>query len=81
MDIGSYLVTGDDSTPEADVSPTLAPRCIPFDREVLHGRRWGNRVEWHVHDGGHASGQGSSGTCPETFPVRSTWFVQVYMCT
>jgi hypothetical protein len=52
----SYLVTGDDPTPEADVSPTLALGCAAFNREVLHGRRWGNRVERHVYDGGHAPG-------------------------
>jgi len=74
-----YLVTGDDTTPEADVRPTLTLGSIAFDRQVLHGRRWRDRVERHVHDGRHASGKGSPGTCPETFPIRATWFIQVHV--
>lgn len=75
-----YLVTGDDPTPEADVRPTLALCGIAFDHEVLHGSRWRDRIERHIHNGGHTPRKSSSGTCPETFPICSTWLVQVYVC-
>jgi len=50
-----YLVVGDNPTPKADVCPTLASGGIPFNREILHGRCRGDRIQWHIHYGGHTT--------------------------
>lgn len=77
----THLVPWNYTAPKSDICPTLTPGCFPFLLEVIDGGRGWDGVERHIYDGCDTSRDSCSRTCPESFPVCATWFVQMNVST
>lgn len=67
------------STPEGDIDEDLATGCVDLRSQVGHARRRWNGIQWHIADGGEASGSGSLRSRVKSLPFRSARFVDVDM--
>jgi hypothetical protein len=64
---------------KAHVHPQLALASRQLLLEAHNGRRRWDSIQGHVNDGCHSATGSSPGSCPEAFPFRTTWLIEMHV--
>lgn len=72
-------VSRDDAAIEANINPALVLSSTNLLMETSYRGSRRDSIEWHIHDGGHATKGSGLRAGIEAFPLSPAWLVQVHM--